>query len=340
MAFEPLKKIYVPRVQNLDDARKAIEEITARTNQIIEQFKALPTGGGGGVAGVSSFKTRTGDVVPATGDYTAAQVGAVPTSHLGDADPHTQYQKESEKGAANGYASLDSGGLVPTSQLPGATTTFTYYDPDKPPTSPSSLDDEFDGSSIDAKWTQVNFGSVAAFNVNNTKPSGLWAKPGAAAGGLFLGLVQAIPAGDFTLVAKITHSASLGWAGLLLTDNNTGSAGNQATALFYRSSGLQFRAVYRHTSWSAFSAILLGDIVHPNFGYIRWRRSGTSYFAAWSVDGRSWADNAITLGFTPTFLGIVFNAGGSGETEVSYDWVRYAASSTALFGGLRTVTGS
>lgn len=39
-------------------------------------------------------------------------------AHVAAADPHTQYQKESEKGNANGYASLDSGGLVPTAQLP------------------------------------------------------------------------------------------------------------------------------------------------------------------------------------------------------------------------------
>lgn len=32
------------------------------------------------IAGVTSFKSRTGAVVPASGDYTAAQVGAIPTS--------------------------------------------------------------------------------------------------------------------------------------------------------------------------------------------------------------------------------------------------------------------
>jgi len=60
---------------------------------------------------------------------TAAQAGADPTgtaaaavtSHEGAADPHTQYQKESEKGQANGYASLDGDGLVPEDQLPEGT---------------------------------------------------------------------------------------------------------------------------------------------------------------------------------------------------------------------------
>lgn len=38
--------------------------------------------------------------------------------HLAAADPHTQYQLESGKGVANGYASLDGSGTVPDGQLP------------------------------------------------------------------------------------------------------------------------------------------------------------------------------------------------------------------------------
>ncbi|HYD02612.1 MAG TPA: hypothetical protein VEB22_15400 [Phycisphaerales bacterium] len=56
---------------------------------------------------------------------TAAQVGAdaagtaaaAVSTHAGQADPHTGYQLESEKGAANGYAGLGSDGFVPTGQL-------------------------------------------------------------------------------------------------------------------------------------------------------------------------------------------------------------------------------
>lgn len=40
------------------------------------------------------------------------------TTHVGQADPHTQYQKESEKGSALGYAELDASGKVPSAQLP------------------------------------------------------------------------------------------------------------------------------------------------------------------------------------------------------------------------------
>lgn len=46
-------------------------------------------------------------------------------AHLTEADPHTQYQKESEKGAVNGYASLDAGGTVPDAQVPAGITRDT-----------------------------------------------------------------------------------------------------------------------------------------------------------------------------------------------------------------------
>lgn len=53
----------------------------------------------------------------ASGSYEA---GSAVANHVAASDPHTQYQKESEKGQANGYASLDSGGKVPSAQLPAS----------------------------------------------------------------------------------------------------------------------------------------------------------------------------------------------------------------------------
>ncbi len=54
---------------------------------------------------VSTVFGRTGNVTAQAGDYTAAQVGAIPTS---------------DKGAANGVATLDSSGYVPLTQLSSA----------------------------------------------------------------------------------------------------------------------------------------------------------------------------------------------------------------------------
>jgi hypothetical protein len=48
-------------------------------------------------------------------------------SDLTTGDPHTQYQKESEKGVANGYASLGAGGRVPIAQLASGTPDGTKF---------------------------------------------------------------------------------------------------------------------------------------------------------------------------------------------------------------------
>jgi hypothetical protein len=82
--------------------------------------------GGGAAAPVSSVNSQTGDVVLDAGDVGADPAGAASsavTAHVGATDPHTQYQKESEKGAANGYAGLGSDGKVPAAQLPASATT-------------------------------------------------------------------------------------------------------------------------------------------------------------------------------------------------------------------------
>jgi hypothetical protein len=55
-------------------------------------------------------------------DYEAA--GAVAT-HAGASDPHTGYQKESERAAANGYASLDADTKIPIAQVPTGSTGST-----------------------------------------------------------------------------------------------------------------------------------------------------------------------------------------------------------------------
>ena len=51
-------------------------------DNIIWGNSETPGGGGGGVAGVSSFKGRTGAVAPKTGDYTPAMVGAATEAYV------------------------------------------------------------------------------------------------------------------------------------------------------------------------------------------------------------------------------------------------------------------
>jgi hypothetical protein len=61
----------------------------------------------------------------ATGAAGADGSDADVTTHVAASDPHTGYQKESEKSAANGYASLSSSTKVPIAELPTGTSSST-----------------------------------------------------------------------------------------------------------------------------------------------------------------------------------------------------------------------
>ena len=61
------------------------------------------------------------------GDHKHAMPANPVTAHEAAADPHTGYQKESEKSVALGYASLDAGTKVPTVELGGAGATSAKF---------------------------------------------------------------------------------------------------------------------------------------------------------------------------------------------------------------------
>ena len=84
-------------------------------------------GGGGGTAGVTSFNNRTGVVTPQAGDYSKGDVGLGNVDNTADVDKPISTATQTalngkiastEKGTANGVATLDSNGKIPSSQLP------------------------------------------------------------------------------------------------------------------------------------------------------------------------------------------------------------------------------
>lgn len=60
------------------------------------------------------------------GGGASADIAEAITAHEGAGDPHAQYQKESEKGVANGYAGLGADGKVLSEQLPAATSNAVF----------------------------------------------------------------------------------------------------------------------------------------------------------------------------------------------------------------------
>jgi len=70
----------------------------------------------------SSHSGSTHAAVQAAAEATAASAAS---THAAASDPHTGYQKESEKSAANGYASLSASTKVPLAELPTGTSSST-----------------------------------------------------------------------------------------------------------------------------------------------------------------------------------------------------------------------
>lgn len=68
----------------------------------------------------------------AIGAEVAGAASTAVSAHVALADPHSQYQRESERAAANGYASLDAATKVPLAQIPTGTSSSTVALGDAP----------------------------------------------------------------------------------------------------------------------------------------------------------------------------------------------------------------
>jgi hypothetical protein len=115
-------------------------------------------------ANITDFNTAADARVAAgiTGKENTGVAAGLVSAHVGLSDPHTQYQLESEKGFANGYASLDSGGKVPIGQLPSSLMEYkgVWNAATNTPTLANGVGDNGDVYNTSVAGT-VNFGAGA-----------------------------------------------------------------------------------------------------------------------------------------------------------------------------------
>lgn len=174
---------------------------------------------------------------------------------------------------------------------------------DAPPANPHGMDDEFEDSTMSAKWSWVNQGTSSWIE------NGTYGSMTLVSGGDHTRLlVQSAPTGDFTATAKVALS------GPRLNYFNFGvclyNSINGRRIIFGKSSresysGMQAIKFSSDTSFSG-DPYLNGGWDSASI-YVRARRAGTSYYLEMSIDGDFWWQ-----AFTETvsnFLGDITHVG-------------------------------
>lgn len=221
----------------------------------------------------------------------------------------------------------------------GSAGSYSFWDPDKAPVSPSSLDDEFSTSStaLESKWAwKVNWASWSTLDVNTTVPLQLYLKRGGTSP--FMAVLQSLPAGDFTIVGKFRVNPAANYYGVGIVVSSTPASGAGVQNLVgLRYDSQLYRGVEAWTNFTTQGTVNNYATHTPRTPiWVRVRRTGTTYYAAWSVDGIWWDEATFAPGATPLYFGI-----GAFVTittaEFVIDYVRYYNSSSAQNGGVRVV---
>ena len=232
--------------------------------------------------------------------------------------------------------------MVKVDNLPGGgsvTPVYTKWDQDAPPSSAGACDDEFNDASFDtAKWTEFDPNSVLTITEADY---GLTFDETTRAGDNIVGCYQTIPAGDFSIITKVSLSAirsTVCFTGLALWENPADTSKGIYTLDFQKASNVNSIEVLRFNNHNNINSatIAINDILIGDTAYLRIRRTGTTYGFDWGLDGLGWERiYSGSLAFTPTKFGLILNNVNTGVTiRARFDFFRYKSSDVGFVGVL------
>ena len=214
------------------------------------------------------------------------------------------------------------------------------FHPDAPFSSPSALDDNFEQTSLLSKWTKVNFDSTTpahTWDIATTRIKQLFSQlAGGSAGDTQRAILQSLPSGDFTVWTKLVTDLAANYqsAGLILSSTNTAGSGSQVTGCSEYFSSAQFLAE-SYTNFNSYGSTLCSFSKTSQMVYLRFRRSGTTYYFGYSYDGEVWVESTMSVGFTPSYVGLTIkNNNSTTAIKTAFKFFRYKPSATAVLGGL------
>ncbi len=203
--------------------------------------------------------------------------------------------------------------------------------PDSYPGSANAMDDEFESSSLDAKWTQRNTPTLSYFAENGV--TGVAAPQSAADNFRFI--TQAVPAGNWKVRAKLALSGSS-------TNFRAGGIAilKATTTDKFIYVGVEYNSgwkltVSKFTNWTTFStnsasntfSTDIGEL-HGRFVYVEAEYDGTNVIFRYSNNGlvfeQLFSETLATFLGSMTEVGLCVNTNGAaiGTTTLLVDWFR------------------
>lgn len=231
---------------------------------------------------------------------------------------------------ARGGYNRPSGGTAPS-------TGSSLWFPDLPPVSANANDDEFSDGALGGAWTSWNNRAELTYSegINGAKMA-----HAGHAGDSWAGIFRVVPAGDWSIVTKMSMASIEGGgalAGLFLAEDLAAAplTGNM------RALDMTHDGYVRLFDWNDYTTF--GSSVKPaeqwNFGddaYMRVRRSGATYSWDLSLDGVSWRQyQSGAIGFAVASIGLGINASGGTAATAFFRFYRQVATTvldTPVFG--------
>lgn len=183
---------------------------------------------------------------------------------------------------------------------------YPAYNPDAPPSVANAMDDEFDGVSLDARWSWANqstssyaLGDMVSLltinGVNNAE---------------YRCLAQAVPVGSWIATTKVHFGGNFwadAYAALVILPATDG--GIEALAIGKDGTNAETKVrAERWTNWTTFGEERKGITYGPTHVYFRiyWDATASKAKFSLSSDGVAWADliNWTTLSITPGRVGV------------------------------------
>jgi hypothetical protein len=279
----------------------------------------------------------------------SGHTGFSPTIHT-----HSELQLRSEKDMANGYVGLDSGILVPASLLGTGTpstskflrgdrtwqtlslNSMPFTPADNPSASPDTMDDEFNNSTLDAKWTNNSLGS--AYDINTTWPGWIQIR-GKDIAVDKVDLMQTFDpgTGDFSFTAKVGGRPRSGAQSVWLMIGKSSTNDWAMINWQYNSSDSTMRLTFSKcvagtwTYWITTKTVT--DIAQwGGIWYLHLQRIGGTFDAMYSGYGIDWSTLSSNYAISAISGAACVNArlqilpdglGSSLYTRLGVDWFRH-----------------